>query len=170
MKKLKNHLLDNFAIYAVVLACIIVILVALKITSQPKLKTVDTSMFKVVTLQEALELFETEEPKLLVMSVENCTATIDYVPYLQISQAKHRYNTYYLDLNSIDTSSEDFKLFQEKLDFDYNFRGTKGKFREFIENTPSTIIIKDKKQVFGYIGSISTDTLGTYIKLYGVAK
>ena len=48
--------------------------------------------------------------------------------------------------------------------------GRVDKFSEFIENTPSTIIIKNKKQVFGHIGSISTDTLGTYAKLYGVGK
>ena len=29
------------------------------------------------------------------MSVPTCTATINYVPYLQISQAKHGYETYY---------------------------------------------------------------------------
>ncbi len=170
MEKIKKHLLDNFAVYAVLLACVIVILVAVFITSKPKVETVDTSMFKVVTLKETLELFETPEPKLLVMSVDTCTATIGYVPYLQISQAKHGYETYYLNLNTIDTTSEDFKTLLDKLDFEYNFRGTVGKFGQFIENTPSTVIIKNKKQVFGYIGSISTDTLGSYVELYGVGK
>lgn len=170
MEKIKEHLKNNFAVYSVILACIIVLLIALKITSKPKLETVDTSMFEVVTIKEALDLFESEEPKLLVMSVETCTATISYTPYLQIAQAKHGYKTYYLDLNTIDTKSEDFKLLREKLDFEYNFRGTIGKFSEFIENTPSTVIIKNKKQVFGYIGSIDTNTLSTYVKLYGVGK
>ena len=104
------------------------------------------------------------------MSVETCTATLDYVPYLQIAQAKGRYNTYYLDLNSIDTSSEEFKLLREKLDLEYQFYGTIGKFSDFIENTPSTVIIKNKKQVYGHIGSISTDSLGTLTKLYGVSE
>ena len=59
--------------------CIIVVTIAVCITSKPKLKTVDTSMFVVISLEEALELFEKEEPSLLIMSVETCTATIDYV-------------------------------------------------------------------------------------------
>ena len=41
---------------------------------------------------------------------------------------------------------------------------------KFIENTPSTVIIKNKKQVFGHIGSISTNALETYVKLYGVGQ
>ena len=170
MEKLKQHFLNNFAIYAVILACIVVLAVAVFITSEPKLETVDTSMFKVVTLQETLELFETDEAKLLVMSVPTCTATIGYTPYLQIAQAKHKYHTYYLDLTTIDTKSEDFKKLQKKLDFEYNFMGTIDKFSKFIENTPSTVIIKNKKQVFGHIGSISTSTLETYVKLYGVGQ
>ena len=170
MEKLKKHFLDNFAIYAVILACLVVLGVAIFITHKPKVKTVDTSMFQVVTLKETLELFETNEPKLLVMSVPTCTATISYTPYLQIAQAKYSYITYYLDLTTIDTTSEDFKKLQEKLDFEYNFYGEVDKFSRFIENTPSTVIIKNKKQVFGHIGSINTDTLGTYAKLYGVSK
>jgi hypothetical protein len=170
VEKLKQHLLNNFAIYMVILACIIVISVALFITSKPKVETVDTSMFKVVTLKETLDLFESDEAKLLVMSVPTCTATIGYTPHLQIVQAKQGYHTYYLDLTTIDTNSEDFKKLQEKLDFEYNFMGTIDKFSKFIENTPSTIIIKNKKQVFGHIGSISTNALETYVKLYGVGQ
>jgi hypothetical protein len=170
VERIKKHFIDNFAIYAVILACIVVLSVALFITNKPKLEKVDTSMFKVVTIEKALELFESNEPKLLVMSVPTCTATINYVPYLQIAQAKYSYTTYYLDLTTIDTSREEFKKLQEKLDFEYNFYGEVDKFSKFIENTPSTIIIKNKKQVFGHIGSINTDTLGTYVKLYGVSK
>ena len=170
MEKLKKHLINNFPIYAVILACIVVICIVVCITSKPKLETVDTSMFKVVSLKETLELFESDEPKLLVMSVPNCTATIDYIPYLQIAQAKYGYNTYYLDLNSIDTSSEEFIELKNKLDFEYDFYGTVDRFSAFIENTPSTIIIKNHKQVFGHIGSMNTNTLGTYANLYGVSK
>ena len=148
MEKLKEHFLNNFAIYTVILACLVVVGVAIFITREPQVETVDTSMFKVVTLKETLELFESDSAKLLVMSVPTCTATISYTPYLQRAQAKQRYNTYYLDLTTIDTNSDDFKKLQEKLDFEYNFMGTIGKFSEFIENTPSTVIIKNKKQVF----------------------
>lgn len=170
MEKIKKHLKSNFAIYAVLLTCLVIIGVVLAVNANPKVETVDKSMFKVVSLKETLELFESDKPTLLVMSVDTCTATIDYVPYLQIAQAKGSYHTYYLDLNSIDTKSEDFKTLKEKLDLEYDFYGNVDKFSEFIENTPSTVIIKNQKQVYGHIGSINTDTLGTLTKMYGVSK
>ena len=170
MEKVKEHLKNNFAIYAVLLTCIVVVTIAICITSKPKLETVDTSMFVVISLEEALELFEKEEPSLLIMSVETCTATIDYVKYLQIAQAKGEYYTYYLDLNTIDTSSKEFETLKEKLDFEYEFYGPVDKFSAFIESTPQTVIIKNKQQVYGHIGSINTSTLETLTKLYGVAS
>lgn len=170
MDKVKEHLKNNFAIYVVLVTCLVVIGIVIGITSKPKLATADTTMFEEVTLTEALELFNTNDAKLLVMSVETCTATIDYVPYLQIAQAKGRYTTYYLDLNSIDTTTEEFKLFQEKLNLEYSFYGNVDKFSAFMSNTPQTVIIKNKEQVYGHIGSISTNTLETLTKMYGVAK
>ncbi len=169
MDKIINHLKNNFAIYIVLLTCIVIVLIALFITHEPKIEKVDTSMFRVINLEQALDLFETPEPKLLVMSVETCQATVSYVPYLQIAQAKQGYNTYYLELSEIDSKSEEFKEFQEKLDMEYDFRGTKGKFGTFIENTPSTIIIKNKKMVYGYIGSLNTTTLETLTDAYGLS-
>ena len=160
MEKIKKHLKNNFAIYIVLVTCTVILGVAISVNSKPKVEKVDTSMFEVVTLDEALEL--------LVMSVDTCSATKGYVPYLQIAEAKRRYVTYYLDLNSIDTSSEAFKEFQAKLDMEYTLFDKVDKFSTFMESTPQTIIIKNKKMVYGHIGSMSTDTLVTLTDLYGV--
>ena len=168
MEKIRKHLKNNFAIYIVLVTCTVILGIAISVNSKPKVEKVDTSMFEVVTLDEALELFETDEPKLLVMSVDTCSATKGYVPYLQIAEAKRRYVTYYLDLNSIDTSSEAFKEFQAKLDMEYTLFDKVDKFSTFMESTPQTIIIKNKKMVYGHIGSMSTDTLVTLTDLYGV--
>ena len=127
-------------------------------------------MFQVVTFKEALKLFDDKEPKILVMSVDGCTATINYVDSLKIAQAKYGYTTYYLDLNNAEKELEDFNKFIEKLDFEYNFRGKIDKFSSFIENTPSTIIIKNKEMVYGYIGSMNEKTLHTITELYGVTN
>jgi hypothetical protein len=61
-------------------------------------------------------------------------------------------------------------LFQEKLNLEYSFYGNVDKFSAFMSNTPQTVIIKNKEQVYGHIGSISTNTLETLTKMYGVAK
>ena len=170
MKKIKEHLKRNFAIYAVLLTCIVVVCIALFLTREEKKETVDTSMFQVLTLKETLKLFETDEPKLLVISVSECTATIGYVPYLQIAQAKYGYTTYYLELDGLDYYSKDFQTLLSKLDMEYRFQNKVDKFSAFIGSTPMTVIIKNKKMVHGYIGSMDTDTLYTITKLYGVTN
>ena len=168
MTKLKEHFKKNFAIYAVLLACIVIICVALFITHEEKKETVDTSMFQVLTLKGTLKLFETDEPKLLVISVSECTATIGYVPSLQIAQAKYGFTTYYLELDDLDYYSDDFQTLLSKLDMEYRFQNKVDKFSKFIGSTPMTVIIKNKKMVHGYIGSMDTNTLYTITKLYGV--
>lgn len=172
MKKLKKHFKQNMPIYAVVLVCIVIIGISLFITRDvaPEEVVVDTSKFKQVNLQETLELFESDEPKLLVISLNTCSATVDYATSLTIAEAKFGYDTYYLELSEIDESQiEDYNKLVEKLDYEYNFRGQVDKFGSFIGTTPMTIIIKNKKQVFGYIGSLDVATLENITNLYGIA-
>lgn len=175
MDKIKTHFQKNFAIYAVLLVCLVIILITLFATKNnnevEKLEEVDTSMFNVLTLKETLKLFDDNSSKFLVISHKNCSATINYASYLKIAQAKFNYQTYYLELSSIDESqSEDYKKLVEKLDYEYNYNDTIKQFGQFIGDTPMTIIIKNKKQVWGHIGSMNTTTLETITKQYGVAS
>ncbi len=170
MKKIIEHLKRNVAIYIVLLACLTVLGVTLLITREPDVERVDTSMFQVVTVKEALELFEKDTANLLVISTSTCSATINYVPSLQIGQAKDSYNTYYLDLDEVNADSKEFKELLDKLDIEYNLNGKVAKFSEFMGATPMNVIIKNKKMVHGYIGSMDTATLHTYTSLYGVGN
>lgn len=175
MDKIKQHFQNNFAIYAVLLVCLVIIAITLFVTKnnnqEEKIEEVDTSMFKVLTLKQTLELFDDKSPKLLVIGHKTCSATIKYTSYLQIAQAKFGFQTYYLDLTTIDeTQIEDYNKLVEKLDFEYNYNGAIDKFSKFIGDTPMTIVIKNKKQESGYIGSMNDSTLGTIVKQYGITS
>lgn len=174
MDKIKLHFQKNFAIYAVLLVCLVIIAIALLVTQdnkQEKIEEVDTSMFRVLTLKQTLELFDDKSPKLLVIGHKTCSATVKYASYLQIAQAKFGFQTYYLDLTTIDeTQIDDYNKLVEKLDFEYNYNGTIDKFSKFIGDTPMTIVIKNKKQEAGYIGSMNDSTLGTIVKQYGITS
>lgn len=170
MSKLKEHFMNNLPIYSVLAVCIVITCIALFVTHEPVKETVDTSLFEVVTLKDVLGFFEQDEPRFLVIGYKNCSATIDYVPYLQIAEAKFGYKTYYLELDDIDeTQLEDYNKLVEKLNYEYELLGEKGEFGKFIGSTPMTVIINKGKQVFGYIGSMNTTTLETITNLYGVA-
>jgi len=173
MDKIKEHLKNNLAIYLVILACIVIVCVAIFVKEEKK-DVVDISMFKSITLSETNALFNDDDPKFLVISVNTCSATAQYVEYLQFSMLDNDYQVYYLDLNTIDENNkEDMKEYQkltEHLDYEYNFNGNIAPISNFIGNTPMTIIIKDKKVVFGYIGSMNTTTLKSIVNMYGVSN
>lgn len=173
MDKIIKHLKNNAAIYLVLIACLVIIGISLFVThdgEKEKIKTVDTSLFTVVNLDDAIELFKKEEPSLLVIGHKTCGATIGYVPYLQIAEARFGYVTYYLELADIDKSEkEKYDKLVELLDMEYKFQGDIDSFGKFLGNTPMTIIIKNKKMVYGYLGSMNDTTLGTLTKAYGVA-
>lgn len=170
MEKLKKHLKNNFAIYAVLVASIVIVCVAMFVTRDDPGETVDTSMFRVVTPKEALKLFNEDKANILVLSTSDCAATIKYVDSLKIAQAKYSYNTYYLNLDEVENDIENYKKLLEKLDMEYNFNNKVDKFSSFMGATPMTVIIKNKKMVHGYIGTMSVDTLYTITSLYGVSQ
>lgn len=173
MDKISAHLKKNASIYLILLVCLVAIIIALILSNQKEeemeIAKVDTSLFKVVTLEEALNFFESDEPVFLVVGLETCSATINYVPYLKIAEAKYGFQVYYLELSSIDSSQIDtLNKFIEKLDVDYKLKDKVDKFGKFIETTPATIIIKNRKQVFGYYGSMNTSTIETIAGKYGL--
>ena len=170
MSKILKHLQNNLAIYMVLLASIIIICIALFLTREEPAEKVDTSMFRVITVKEALRLFEQDEASILVISTSECAATVKYVPTLKIGQAKDGYNVHYLELDDIDYNDENFQQLLSKLDMEYNFNGKVDKFSAFIGSTPMNVIIKNKKMVHGYIGTMDTDTLHTITSLYGVGS
>ena len=170
MDKLKKHLKNNLAIYMVIIACAVVLGITLFMTREEEVPRVDTSMFVVLDINQALDLFKRDETVLLVISTSDCAATIKYVDYLKISQALNKYNTHYLELDNLDPESKEVKELISKLDIDYNLKGKVAKFGEFLGTTPMTVIIKNGRMVHGYIGSMDTDTLTTFTSLYGVSK
>lgn len=173
MGKIKKHLKNNLVIYLIIITCALVIGISLYVTNANKeadVETVDTSLFEVLTLEETLKRFDLDEPTFLVIGYKTCSATISYVPTLQIAEAKYGYKTYYLELDSIDESQIDlYNEFVAKLDMEYEFQGETAKFGTFVGSTPMTVIIKDHKMVYGRIGSINSDALAALTKMYSIA-
>ncbi len=176
MEKIKHHFQENFLIYLILITCIIVFLIiynSSKNLKVPEIEKVDTSLFHVVNVYQALELFNNNEPTYLVIGDDSCSATHEYVQHLRYEVPNIGLQVYYLDYSSIDMEGkdkEDYEKFLSKLDIEYNLRGTEGVFKDFMGITPMTIIIKNKKQIYGYIGSMNTTSIESVAKLYGIQK
>jgi hypothetical protein len=168
MDKVLTHFKNNFAIYAVLLVCLLVIAIALIFSGDKEEKVdIDTSMFDVVDIDEALALFEKDDVSFLVISTNNCSATAGYVPYLQVALAQYGFRVKYFDFTDMDLKSEKMQKLISKLDVDYELYGKKATFGEFMGATPMTVIIKNKKMVFGNIGSMSNTAIGALANNYG---
>ncbi len=170
MNKILNHLKNNFAIYLVLIACLTIIGITLFIKHEEEPEKLDSSLYFKVDLGGANLLFNDDTPKLLLISTDTCSATIKYADTLNYEMVKYNYKVYFLNLAEIDTDSEEYQNFIKKLDLDYEKDDKKGKFYEFMGMTPMTVIIKNKKMVYGYIGSMSSKTLDTITELYGVSS
>lgn len=170
MNKVLNHIKNNFAIYLIIIACVVIISITLYMTRHPAKVKVDTSLYNVVNIKEALNLFKDDDPKLLIVSTEDCSATANYTKTLNYIMIEYDFPVYYLDLSATDSTSDEYNEFVQKLDFEYKTKdGQTGPFGSFMGATPMNIIIKNKKMVYGYIGSMSTSALSTMTENYGVS-
>ena len=171
MTKIKKHFQENLAIYLVLITCLTIGLIIWFTQNNSEIKEeyqFDTSMFNIVDVSGANKLFETDEPKVLLIGKQGCSACYNFVPTLQIAMAKYHFNVNYLDLSDIDIDSTEYKLLLEKLDFEYTLNDKKGIFSDFMGTTPMFIIIKDNKMVYGYIGTMSQTVVKTMVSKYGV--
>ncbi len=171
MDKLKKHFKENYLIYLVLVTCIIIFGIISYVNYHPveKVEPLDKTYLKEESLNNVLELFNSSETTYLVLGVDNCQATRDYVEYLRFCVFDLRLEVHYLDLNSIgEEDEEDLQKLIDKLNIEYTFFETTDKFGKFIGNTPMTIIIKDHKQVYGHIGSMNDNSIKTIATQYGL--
>ena len=172
MDKIKNNIENNLAIYLLIITVLVVFLIITSIGNKEKeeLTLLDTSTFNVVNSKTALELFNEKEPQLLIIGSKKCSATQNFVPILQISQAKEQYYINYLELTDEDPSSKSYKYFVDKLDIPYVYNNEEKELKEYMGRTPMIIIIKNKKIVYGSIGSMSENALTQLTNTYGVSN
>lgn len=169
MNKILEHLKNNIAIYLIIIVCIIIGVLIFQNKDNEKIDY-DTRPFNVVNNKEALKLFDSKEPQMLVIGKKTCSASKELLPSLVIAQTKGNYTTNYLELTDLDKNSEDYNKLLELLDYEYQKDGETKPFREYMGATPMVIVIKDNKMVYGYIGTMNNTVVSTIAKQYGVAN
>ena len=174
MEKLLKHIKANIVIYliivvTIVLSCVIAFRKPTSATTADEVEY-DTSMFHVVDLNGAIEIFNSNQNQLLFIGRKTCSACQAFIPSLQIAIARDDFYVSYLDLDDIDTSTEAFQEFKSKLDYEYTYADTTAPFGDFIGSTPMIIIVKNNKMVFGILGSMSSDTILTLVNQYELNK
>lgn len=173
MNKIKNHLKNYGLIYLILLLCIAIIgitLIVTKVNEQNDINYVDTSMFTVVSIKDVNKMFERNDVSYLVIGLNTCSATINYGKTLQIAEAKYGFTVNYLELADVDTTTSDFSEFMTNIDVEATMNDEEGTLAEFLGNTPMTLIIKNKKIVYSFIGSLSDSVVETLVTKYGLSS
>jgi hypothetical protein len=172
MKKVLKHLKNNAIIYLVLLTCAVVIVIATFIKPAEELKEVDTSLFEVVNINQTIKLFNDDSTKFLIIGNNTDQTTVSYAEYVRYSMLKHNYKPYFMYQEDIDFKKDTDKVEKlgELLDISTNYKGESTKAIDLIKEdvVPLTIIIKNRKPIYIFIGTLDTSTLDTLVEAYGV--
>lgn len=132
----------------------------------------DVSDFDTLTLAQVLKLFDSKDTSVLYLGRSSCSACVSFLPTLKSVQKDLGFKTKYLDITTVDTSSNDYSTFISKLtkEIEVNANGTKstGKISEFYGYTPMVIIIKDGKAVNASVGALSESNFKKFLSSNGI--
>ena len=132
----------------------------------------DVSMFNAVSVSDILKFLGTsnKEAHILYLGRSTCSACVAFLPNLQATQKEMNFTTDYLDITTVDTTSDDYKKFSNLLskEITQTVNGTSetGKISEFYGYTPMIIVVKNGEAVDAIVGSYSKDNLQTFLKKY----
>ncbi len=132
----------------------------------------DVSMFNAVGLSDILKFLgkSNKETHILYLGRSTCSACVAFLPNLQATQKEMNFTADYLDITTVDTTSDEFKKFGELLSKEItqsvNGETQTGKISEFYGYTPMIIVVKNGEAVDAIVGSYSKDNLQTFLKKY----
>ena len=135
--------------------------------------TYDVSMMESVDLDKMLnEVFKRKDTQVVYMGRETCGHCVSFLPTLQKAQKELNYKTVYLDIETVDTSSENYKEFISKLDKNYtmtvNGEEQTDTYGSFYGYTPAVFLYKDGKMVDGKIGALEYDDFVNWLNQNGI--
>ena len=166
----KNKLI--YILIALIVVISIVFLTFNKLEKEEQ-NTIHTSMFNVVTTKDVNRMINNNETKMIIIGSRTCSATQEFISSMQISQAKGSYKINYLELKDEDRNSSSYKKFLKYLEEPFNGITEDNKehtIKEYMGTTPMILIIKNKKVVYGNVGTMLSDQLTQVAYTYGVAQ
>lgn len=129
----------------------------------------DVSMFEKLSPSEITKKIKKGDLFVLYIGRSDCTYCRKMLPTLQEAQKNYNYKTVYLDINSVNISSSEYKEMASLLDVIMNANGETKKFGEF-QVTPMVAILNSGKMVDGMIGFNTYDNFVEFLEKSGVSK
>ena len=135
----------------------------------------DVSMFDSLTLDGVLKLFEDKKSTYVVyLGRSSCSACKTFLPTLQAMQKKYGYTTKYLDITTVDGTSESYekfiKLLNKEVTLTVSGKSETKAFGEYFGYTPMTFVVKKGKFVSGTVGAYSESKYEEFLNKAGIKK
>ena len=116
------------------------------------------------------DVFKREDIQVVYMGRSTCSHCVSFLPSLQKAQKELGYKTVYLDIEKVDSSSDEFNEFISKLDKEYTMDGETDTYGSFYGYTPEVFLYQNGKMIDGQIGEMSYDDLISWLKDNGLGK
>lgn len=162
----------------VIFSFVVVILLVVLIATRPSKgeKEYDVSSMKIVTVQEIKEMFDDKGTYVLMFGEKTCEVCQKLLPKMVEAQKELNYTTRYIDILSIDFETNSWKAVEKLLDMkstqtiseDGSGDTETNTYGYFLSNyafAPTVVIIKDGKQVGGFIGGVAEEDLIPWLKV-----
>ena len=135
----------------------------------------DVSMMESVDLNTMLnDVFKREDTQVIYMGRSTCGVCVSFLPSLQKAQEELGYKTVYLDITKVDTNSDEFEEFTNKLDMQYTMNSDGEEktdtYGSFFGYTPEVFLYKNGKMIDGKIGAMDYDDLIDWLKDNGIGE
>lgn len=160
---------------SIIIIILLFIILGIVIHKKVNKNEYDVSFMHEVTVSEALDIFEKKGTFVLMVGYKKCKECQNILPAIKDAQVENSYMTQYLDIEKVNRSSNDWEALKIKLSMkseqslDEDGKGEKvqetyGYFLDEYGLTPTVIIIKDGKQVAGFIGGYDYNTIKNFLK------
>ena len=158
---------------------LIVVIVILSILLIKKGNKYDTSFMREVTVNEILDIMESENHHVIYVGRKTCALCEKFLPILKDASITQNFTPLYLDIENVDRTSSNWEELIKKLklestqtlnesDEGETVTETYGYFLDNYGFTPTVIITKSGKQEAGFIGYKSKTDLIKFLKEKGI--
>lgn len=121
----------------------------------------DVSMFKEVTMDQVIDLFDSKEAKVIYIGRATCGYCVKFLPVLQQAQKEYGYQTYYYDMDKLTSEDRDKIVKKDNED---------GFLEENFTATPMVLVVKDGKLIGPWVGYSEYDSFAQFLEKYGFEK
>ena len=169
-----------------IIICLLIAILCLVIfknnnSSKKEDTTYDVSMMNEVGVSKILDMFNSKKTYVIYVGRSSCSVCQKLLPALQQAQIQNDYITQYLDITTVDRSTDDWATLVGKLDIETTasisessdsdaekVTNTYGYFLDKYGFTPTVLIISNGKLKAGFIGNKSLDDLNSWLSENGI--